>query len=141
MYVSIAIQLMLEEGEVWEIVQDGLVEAYEYYKSQSKYNDELRHYERIFDVGFQMLKEHEIRSSGYVVDTLESALWCLITTNSYQDCILKAVNLGNDTDTVGAVAGGLAGIYYGYDAIPQEWLEQIARKDYIERLAKNVISL
>jgi ADP-ribosylglycohydrolase len=135
MYVSIAIQLMLQEGEVLEIVQNGLADAYEYYKSQSKYTDELQHYERIFDVGFQMLEEHEIRSSGYVVDTLEAALWCLITTDSYRDCVLKAVNLGSDTDTVGAVAGGLAGIYYGYDAIPQEWLEQIARRDYIERLA------
>ena len=65
----------------------------------------------------------EIRSSGYVVDTLEAALWCLLNTDSYKNLALKAVNLGEDADTVAAVAGGLAGIFYGVENIPQTWLE------------------
>ena len=77
-----------------------------------------------------------IRSSGYVVDTLEAALWCLATTDSYRECVLKAVNLGNDTDTVAAVAGGLAGGVYGLEGIPQEWLKSLQRKDYIENLCE-----
>lgn len=76
--------------------------------------------------------EDEIKSSGYVVDTLEAALWCLTTTNSYKECVLKTVNLGDDTDTISAVAGGLAGIKYGYDAIPKEWLKALANKSLIE---------
>ena len=78
----------------------------------------------------------DIKSSGYVVDTLEAAIWCLITTKSYRDCVLKAVNLGDDTDTVAAVAGGLAGTLYGYDAIPKEWTEKLKRKDYIEKMCE-----
>lgn len=80
------------------------------------------------------LGRDEIRSTGYVVDTLEAALWCIYHTSSYRDCVLKAVNLGGDTDTIAAVAGGLAGIIYGCGGecgIPDEWIAQIARKDWI----------
>ncbi len=80
------------------------------------------------------LGRDEIRSSGYVVDTLEAALWCVYHTDTYRGCVLAAVNLGEDTDTVAAVAGGLAGIIYGCggeSGIPDEWIAQIARKDYI----------
>lgn len=79
----------------------------------------------------------EIRSSGYVVDTLEAAIWCLLNSCNYKDCVLLAVNLGEDTDTVAAVAGGLAGILYscgGENGIPNEWISQIARKDWIKEL-------
>jgi ADP-ribosylglycohydrolase len=62
-------------------------------------------------------------------------LWCLLTTSSYPEAVLKAVNLGEDTDTTAAVTGGLAGIYYGFNNIPSEWVEQIARKDDIIALA------
>lgn len=78
------------------------------------------------------LDESEIKSSGYVVSTLEAALWAVSTTDNYRDAILKAVNLGNDTDTVGAVAGGLAGIIYGTEGIPPEWIESLKGKDIIE---------
>lgn len=78
------------------------------------------------------LDESEIKSSGYVVSTLEAALWAVSTTDNYRDAILKAVNLGNDTDTVGAVAGGLAGIIYGFEGIPSEWVESLKGKDIIE---------
>jgi ADP-ribosylglycohydrolase len=61
----------------------------------------------------ETLTRYEIRSSGYVVDTLEAALWCFLNTDTYRECILTAVNMGDDTDTVAAVAGGLAGILYG----------------------------
>jgi ADP-ribosylglycohydrolase len=57
-----------------------------------------------------------------------------LTTNDYKTCVLKAVNLGGDADSVAAVAGGLAGALYGYDAIPREWLHELKRRDYIEQL-------
>jgi ADP-ribosylglycohydrolase len=79
-----------------------------------------------------LFHQSEIKSSGYVVDTIEAALWCLLTTDNYRDCVLKAVNLGADTDTVAAVAGGLAGALYGYDAIPEEWRNILQRREYIE---------
>ena len=93
---------------------------------------EFHHYKRIFASDFKDLKREDIKSTGYVVDTLEAALWCLMTTDNYQDCVLKAVNLGDDTDTVAAVAGGMAGALYGYDSIPEEWLATLMKRDYIE---------
>lgn len=85
------------------------------------------------------LNRDEIRSTGYVVDTLEAALWCVYHTSSYRDCVLTAVNLGGDTDTIAAVAGGLAGIIYGCggeSGIPDEWIAQIARKGWISDLCE-----
>ena len=79
-------------------------------------------------------REDEIRSSGFVLDTLEASIWCILNTNSYRDAVLKAINLGDDTDTTGAVTGGLAGIIYGYDQIPKEWIEKLKNKDLIEEV-------
>ena len=99
----------------------------------------MQHYSRLWDFQkFKMLEENEIKSSGYVVDTLEAALWCFLNTTSYKECVLKAVNLGDDTDTVGAVAGGLAGLYYGMDALPKDWLAVIPKKEWIMELAEKM---
>lgn len=76
--------------------------------------------------------DQDIISGGYVVDSFKASLWCLLNTDSYKDCVLKAVNLGSDTDTTAAIAGGLAGIIYGYDNIPKEWIKKLQRKDLIE---------
>ena len=83
----------------------------------------------------------DIRSTGYVIDTLEASLWCVFNTTNYKEAVLKAANLGDDTDTVGAITGGLAGIIYGYDTIPSEWLEVLARKDDIIELADKLDSI
>ena len=83
---------------------------------------------------FLTLSADSIKSSGYVVDALEAAVWSLGTTDSFEDALLKAVNLGNDTDTVGAITGGLAGLYYGYGAIPEDWLSAVKRRKRIEKL-------
>jgi ADP-ribosylglycohydrolase len=97
---------------------------------------EMPYYSRIFKSNFASLTRDEIKSTGYVVDTLEAALWCLMTTTDYKSCVLKAVNLGEDTDTVAAVAGGLAGALYGYDSIPKEWRDTLIKRDYIEELCQ-----
>lgn len=99
-------------------------------------NAEYTHYARLFDPGFENLDVSEIKSSGYVVDTLEAAVWCLLTTDNYKDCVLKAVNLGNDTDTVAAIVGGLAGALYGYEAIPKEWRDTLIKRKHIEAMCE-----
>lgn len=79
------------------------------------------------------LKEEDIRSTGYVVDTLEAALWCILQTEKndedYRECVLRAVNMGDDTDTVSAVTGGIAGLYY---RIPGLWLCKIRNNSLIQ---------
>lgn len=87
----------------------------------------------------ESLQRHEIRSEGFVMDTLEAALWCLLKADSYSETVLMAVNLGGDTDTTAAVAGGLAGILYGIGGekgIPLEWIDQIAKQGEIKDLCK-----
>jgi ADP-ribosylglycohydrolase len=78
---------------------------------------------------------------GYVIETIEACIWCLLTTDNYKDAVLKAVNLGHDTDTTAAVTGGLAGMFYGFDAIPSKWVNALARKgdiqDLVQRLSKS----
>ena len=75
----------------------------------------------------------QIRSGGFVLDTERAALWCLANTKSYYaECVLAAVNLGDDTDTTAAVAGGLAGIAYGMKGIPSEWLGALLGKATID---------
>jgi ADP-ribosylglycohydrolase len=75
-----------------------------------------------------------IPSSGYVISTLKAAIYCFLTTENYTDATLMAVNLGDDTDTTGAVAGGLAGLYYGFDSIPEKWRNEIKRSNDIKDL-------
>ena len=106
--------------------------------AEGRYEHSSEHgvYQRVFSPAFDKLTVDEIKSTGYVVDTLEAALWCLLTTDNYRDCVLKAVNLGEDTDTVAAVAGGLAGALYGYDNIPCEWKNTLIKRAYLEELCK-----
>ena len=95
------------------------------------------HFARLFDKNFSQLPIAEIKSTGYVVDTLEAAVWCLLNSSDYRDCVLKAANLGRDTDTVAAVAGGLAAALYGYGAIPDPWVKTLRRRDYIEHICND----
>ena len=99
------------------------------------YKNEFQYFERILSGKLIDLKEDEINSTGYVMDSLEASIWCLLHTDSYKDCVLKAVNLGHDTDTIACIAGGIAGIYYDVETIPTNWIEQLARVDDILHLA------
>ena len=98
-------------------------------------NNEIAIFNRLLKDDIYKLDEDAIQSSGYVIDTLEASIWCLITTNNYKDAVLKAVNLGSDADTTGAVTGGLAGLLYGYEEILAHWLKVLARRQDIEDLA------
>ncbi len=97
-------------------------------------SDSLNHFQPLLTDDFLSLPEHEIASTGYVLHTLHASLWCLLTTQDFRECVLKAVNLGGDTDTTGCVAGGLAGVVYGLNGVPSEWIAPLARKGDLERL-------
>jgi ADP-ribosyl-[dinitrogen reductase] hydrolase len=99
---------------------------------------EIKLFDRLLDGDISIEWESGIRSSGYVLHTLESSVWCLLTTENYESAVLKAVNLGGDTDTTAAVTGGLAGILYGFDQIPTKWVNQLARKEDIDELASRL---
>ncbi len=120
-----------------ECLQKGLDDGFKFYRQNSGNSAELMHYVSLFDINeFACVSADDICGSGYVVDSLEAAVWCLITTDTFKECLLKAVNLGDDTDTVAAIAGGLAGLFYGYENIPEEWLAVIQRREWIEDMCK-----
>ncbi len=118
-------------------LQQGIDEGAAFYRRNLSCAAELSHYGRLLDLyAFRDVPSSGIRSTGYVVDTLEAAVWSLLKTNTFGDALLTAVNLGDDTDTVGAVCGGLAGLFYGCEDIPGEWLRVIRRRGWIERLCE-----
>ena len=126
----------------FDVIEKSLSLSKKYLKEckEEALSSELDKYGRLWNLReFRALPEEEIRSSGYVVDTLEAAIWCFLNTKDYQECVLKAVNLGEDTDTVAAVAGGLAGFYYGMENIPKEWLCLIPKKDWIIELTEKML--
>lgn len=86
--------------------------------------------------GKEPMARADVRSGGYVIDTYNAATWCFATTQSYRDCVIEAVNLGDDTDTTACVAGALAAAFYGMDAIPAEWMDALQGKDVIEAALK-----
>ena len=136
---------LLSENDVTkkiEAVRRGVSKARDYYSDYP----EFKHYEdrlcrQIVGLDcssdFEPIEREKIKSTGYVVDTLEAAIWCILTTNDYKSCVLRAVNLGEDSDTVAAIAGGLAGAIYGLESIPEEWLEKLRRRDYIEKMCED----
>jgi ADP-ribosylglycohydrolase len=132
-YISIAVCL-LQGLEPRAAYLQGLQNVKPIY-SKPEYAPEISHFERVLSGEIDNLSVDSIRSSGYVVDTIEASLWCLLNSSSYTEAVLKAVNLGDDTDTTAAVTGGLAGIYYGIENIPAAWIDGIARKEDIINLA------
>ena len=104
--------------------------------------ENVEKYHRILEDNLKDLKLNDIRSSGYIVDSLEAALWVVLNTDSYSSSIIGAINLGEDTDTIGAITGSITGILYGYNSIPKSWLESLRKREYLEqycRIFENVL--
>lgn len=135
LYYFMARAIVNGTGELIDLLQTGIKDGIAYYRQDGHFGTELVNYTRLFELpSLKRMSDGAIKSSGYVVDTLEAAVWGLITTNSFDKALLKIVNLGGDTDSIAAVAGGLAGLFYGCDAIPADWLKVIQRREWIEEL-------
>ncbi|GAB3919695.1 ADP-ribosylglycohydrolase family protein [Larkinella terrae] len=136
-YLEFARQLAIGIDKI-TIYKNLQTEVTDFLHSISINLDEIKLFDRLLNAAIYELPEKEIYSSGYVIHTLEASIWCLLTTDNFKGATLKAVNLGLDTDTTGAVAGGLAGLLYGFDSIPKKWIEQIAKRADIEDLANRL---
>lgn len=124
-YVLFGIELLKGESfrEAYKMIKS---EDYSFFSKNC-----IGRYERILKNDISNYSIDDISSQGYVVSTLEASLWLLLNTESYNQVIIGAINLGNDTDTIAACAGGLAGVYYEYDSINKEWIKDIIKSDYI----------
>lgn len=139
-YLEFALQLM-EGKDKFEIYENLKKTVPEFLNSNKIYSVELTHIDRLINDNINELEEDAIQSGGYVIQTLEASIWCLLTSDTYEDAVLKAVNLGGDTDTTGAVTGGLAGLFYGYAAIPKSWIMPILKKEAIDELINKFSTL
>ncbi|AZI32740.1 ADP-ribosylglycohydrolase family protein [Kaistella carnis] len=136
-YLEFAKEILLGKNK-FEIYQKLQTEIPEFLNSLSIDQHEISFFNRLLKDDISELAEHEISSSGYVLHSLEASIWCLLTTDNYKDATLKAVNLGEDTDTTSAITGGLAGLLYGFDTIPENWVEQLVRREDIQDLAERL---
>lgn len=130
-YCTIMLEI-INSSKKEEILQKALPKIGTFVRNHPEYEQAISKYDRIMHKSFTSLQEKEIKSTGYVVDSLEAALWCFLTTTNYYDCVLKAVNLGYDTDTVACIAGSIAGLYY--DEIPEEWINSIRNKKLVDKI-------
>ena len=110
------------------------------FKERRITDKEFYEFKNILDGDLHNLPISKIRGSGYVIHSLEASLWSLLNANSYEEAVLKAVNLGEDTDTTAAITGGISALCFGYNSIPVGWVESLAKKEEIERLVKRLIS-
>lgn len=132
-------ELPKRNAPIQELLEKAIRLAFSFYEKYEDSRREQIYFKRIRNVeALKNIPESEIMSGGYVIESIEAALWCLLNTESYEECVERAVNLGHDTDTTAAIAGGLAGIYYGYDNIPERWKKDILRREWIEDMCKGM---
>lgn len=131
---SLLIKELLYNENKSEALRTAIDKALEYYGSGSLFKNELPHFMRILSFELLSCDASEIHSSGYIIDTLEAAIWSFLKFDSTLNVLASSINLGRDTDTSGTAAGGLAGLQYGLNDIPMEWLDTLARKKEVETL-------
>jgi ADP-ribosyl-[dinitrogen reductase] hydrolase len=124
-----------------EAFASGLKVFREFYEPDSRWAAELLAFQPMLAGDLPRRPESGIGSSGYVIHTLTASLWCLLTTNDFEQCVLKAVNLGEDTDTTGTVSGGLAGVAYGLRGVPERWRNALPRAAELEALFSKFTAL
>lgn len=131
LFVEFAIQIILgyEKKEALDRTIDFINN-----NCEKTYLNEFRNFENILSKKIINITKDEIKSTGYVIDTLEAVLWTFFHADGYRNTILNAINLGGDTDTIAAIVGGIAGIYYGVNDIPKEWLQSIAKKEELYQM-------
>lgn len=97
----------------------------------------LEYFSRILIGNIYELDIDEIKSTSFIVDTLESVLWCFLKSDNLKDCLIATANIGDDTSTIGALAGSIGGIYYGTNKIPKDWTDNLRKKEYLTELSED----
>ena len=130
-YTELAINLIKSKDKMESYIESlRFIEKYCF----EKYQDELPNFYRLLNNEVHLLSKVEISSSGYVVDTLEAVIWSFLLSRNYEEAVFRAINLGDDTDTIAALVGGLAGIYYGLSSINNNWIQCLTRKKDVYEL-------
>lgn len=133
-YTEIALNLLQGQSkeDAYKNMQQSIISKYE-----NDYGFLLKNYTSILSNDISKISFENLSGKGYIVDTLESSLYCFFATDNYRNSVLKAVSIGMDTDTVASITGGLSGLCYGYENIPTYWLNKIVKKDMIENMCND----
>ncbi len=134
-YIDFALQI-LQGSSIENSLQKIVADKGKYYGYLNQ--AEQVYFQNVFEKDLKNFTEPQIKSSGFVIDSLEASFWCLLNSTSYKETVIKAVNLGDDTDTIAAIAGGVAGIYYGYDTIPIDWINAIVKASDIDSVCESL---
>lgn len=135
-YIYVRFSLSILKGKD-KVTAYNIIKYIDYDKYFRK--ETINEFTRILDGNINELKLKEIQSTNNVVDTLETTIWVILNTNSYQQSIVGAINLGGDTNTIAGLVGGVAGILYGVNDIPNKWLDNIKKKDLINNIILNLV--
>ena len=131
---------LLNGKEKFEVYKELQKTIPDFLRTQSISEKEIKYFERLLISNINIDEEDFILSTGYVIYTLTASIWCILTTNSFEEAVLKAVNLGEDTDTTASVVGALAGLVYGQSQMPEKWINTIKRKDDIIDLGNRLFN-
>lgn len=134
-YFTEFLRLLILGKEKFEIYEQLKSEIKQFFTDKLDYSIYLEVFKRLLVDDIQKINVTEIESSTYVLHTLEASIWSILRSNSYEQSIITAINLGEDTDTTGAVTGALAGLIYGFSNIPETWLRNLVKSDDISLLS------
>ncbi len=137
-YYGLIVSHMLNGKPVGQALESATPEFEAAYCAEA-FDEQKAHFAELVSGRIASMGEDEIRGSGYVVNTLKASVWCLMKSDSFSEATLRAVNLGEDTDTTGAVAGSLAGIQFGERGIPSEWIKALARCEDLAGLLEKFV--
>jgi len=136
-YLKLAEKLLAGENKI-SAYQSTRTEITDLWNQIDFPETERAHFLNVIQQDIQEVAYLDLRSGGYVIESIEASLWCFLLTSSYKDSVFAAINKGHDTDTTAAITGGLAGIYYEQEGIPEFWLAQLARYEDIVALGKSL---
>ncbi|BDS11562.1 ADP-ribosylglycohydrolase family protein [Aureispira anguillae] len=136
-YIEICIQILKGESKR-NAYYEAVAIVNDYCANHNQLKKECFHLKRVLGYLLEEVPEHEIYSSGYVVHSLEAAIWCWLKEDSYEKAVLKAVNLGDDSDTIASITGGLAGLSSKTNEIPKKWIKDLAKVDEIIILSNEI---
>ncbi len=131
---------LLKGKEKFEVYKELQKTMPDFLRTQSISEKEIKYFERLLVSNINEDEEDIIFSTGYVIHTLTASIWCILTTNNFEEAVLKAVNLGQDTDTTASIVGALAALIYGQSQMPEKWINTIKRKDDIMDLGDRLFN-
>lgn len=141
-YIEFMIEILNSPNMNKFLILDKTIQTFINFHKNSEFQEYLKYYDRLLNKKIFKKEKNKydksiISSSGYIIDSLEASIFCFLTENSYKKAVIKAINLGKDTDTIGAITGSMSALYYGFNNIPKIWIKSLKNKELINLILKS----